>query len=154
MRPNHRAPVVIKNLHVAALALAGGEGVDVHGAPARGFGMHTNGHLGADLLHVKAGDQFPVHTHPGDHLLLCLAGRGTITVDQVTYDIIPGDLYMVNGLIPHAVGAITNHVILAIGAPHKAVDSPERMAFVDWAGHAVEVPISASETARPAGAPL
>jgi quercetin dioxygenase-like cupin family protein len=150
IRPVTRPPVAIKNLSVSQLALASGLGVPVHGAPATGMGLHTNGHLGADLLHVKAGDQFPVHTHPGDHLLYCLSGRGTITVDQVTYDIVPGDLYMVDGLIPHAVGAVTDHVILAIGAPHKAVDSPERMRFVDWDGQPVDVPISASETAVPA----
>jgi quercetin dioxygenase-like cupin family protein len=154
IRPAARPPVAIKNLPTAMLHLVDGGGVDVHGAPARGLGLHTNGHLGADLLHVKAGDQFPVHTHPGDHLLYCLSGEGTITVDQVTYTIVPGDLYMVDGLVPHAVGAVTDHVILAIGAPHKAVDSPERMAFVDWDGQAVEVPISASETARRAGTPL
>lgn len=120
------------------------QGVDVHGAPARGLALHSNGHLGADMLYVRAGDQFPVHTHPGDHLLYCLAGQGTITVDQVTYTIRPGDLYMVDGLVPHAVGAVTDHVLVAIGAPHKPVDSPERMAFVDWDGRAVQVPILAS----------
>ncbi len=117
-------------------------GVDVHGAPARGLALHSNGHLGADLLHVKAGDQFPIHTHPGDHLLYCLAGEGTMSVAGVTYRIRPGDLYMVDGAVPHAVGAITDHVIMAIGAPHKHVASPERMTFVDWDGQIVEAPIN------------
>lgn len=116
-------------------------GVDVHGAPARGLALHTNGHLGADLLHVRAGDQFPVHTHPGDHLLYCVSGVGTMTVDEQTWEIQPGDLYMVDGMVPHAVGAITDHTILAIGAPHKPVDSEERMTFVDWDGNEVEVPL-------------
>ncbi len=120
-------------------------GVDVHGAPARGLAMHTNGHLGADLLHIKAGDQFPVHTHPGDHLLFCVAGEGTMSVNGRTYKIIPGDLYMVDGMVPHAVGAITDHVILAIGAPHKPVDSPERMTFVDWTGRLVDKPLTVDQ---------
>jgi quercetin dioxygenase-like cupin family protein len=132
----------IVNLAWAQQLLPAG-GVDVHGAPARGLALHSNGHLGADMLHVAAGDQFPVHTHPGDHLLYCVAGEGTITVDQVTYTIRPGDLYMVEGLIPHAVGAITDHVLVAIGAPHKPIDSPERMTFVDWAGQQVATPLSA-----------
>lgn len=134
--------VKIVNLWTAQLELPRG-GVDVHGAPARGLALHSNGHLGADMLYVRAGDQFPVHTHPGDHLLYCLAGEGTITVDQVTYQIRPGDLYMVDGLVPHAVGAVTDHVLVAIGAPHKPVDSPERMTFVDWEGRPVDRPLSA-----------
>lgn len=119
----------------------------VHGADATGLNLHTNGHLGADILHVPAGNQFPVHTHPGDHLLLCLAGTGTITVNETTYYVVPGDFYMVNGRIPHAVGAgATDHVLVAIGAPHKPVDSPERMAFTDWAGNPVELPLFAPPT--------
>lgn len=121
-----------------------GLGVDVHGAPAKGRPLHTNGHLGADMLWVKGGDQFPVHTHPGDHLLYCLLGEGTITVDRKTYRIFPGDIYMVEGMVPHAVGAVTDHVLVAIGAPHKAVDSPERMSMVDWEGRRVDTPLLAS----------
>lgn len=123
------------------------DGLPVHGAPATGIPLHTNGHLGADLLHVKAGDQFPVHTHPGDHLLYCVSGEGTMTVGQVTYPIHPGDLYMVDGMVPHAVGAVTDHVIMAIGSPHKPVDSPERMTWVDWEGNPVDVPLSVAATA-------
>lgn len=136
-------PVKIVNLNDVRDRVAS-EGVQVHGAPAVGLPLHTNGHLGADMLHVHAGDQFPVHTHPGDHLLYCLAGEGTITVDEVTYKIKPGDFYMVNGMTPHAVGAITDHVLVAIGSPHKAVDSPERMEWVDWDGNPVETPIRAN----------
>lgn len=133
----------IINVDVLADCLPG-QGVKVHGAPAMGAAMHTNGHLGVDMLHVAAGQQFPVHTHPGDHLLYCLRGRGTITIAQVTYEINPGDIYMVDGQIPHAVGAITDHVLLAIGAPHKPVDSPERMAFVDWDGNPAGIPLLAA----------
>lgn len=136
-------------LHVpTAAGLLPEHGVDVHGAPARGVAMLTNGHLGADLLHVAAGNQFPVHTHPGDHLLYVVSGRGTISIGNVTYEVAEGDLHMVPGAIPHAVGAIDDHIILAIGAPHKTVDSPDRMALVDWDGQPLEHPISASETVR------
>jgi quercetin dioxygenase-like cupin family protein len=117
-------------------------GIPVHGADAIGLGLHTNGHLGADMLRVPAHASFPVHTHPGDHLLLCLAGTGTITVNEHTYDVVPGDLYMVDGLIPHAVGAgPTEHILIAIGAPHKPVDSPERMTFTDWTGQRLDTPL-------------
>lgn len=131
----------IVNLRDAAEAI-GSAGVPVHGAEALGLGLHSNGHLGADLLHVPARARFPVHTHPGDHLLYCLSGTGTITVAETTYTVRPGDLYMVDGLVPHAVGAgEADHVLVAIGAPHKAVDSPERMAWTDWEGRTVPTPL-------------
>ena len=137
-------PLSIKNLGQLA-TIVSKAGVPVHGAPAVGLPLHTNGHLGADLLRVKAGDQFPVHTHPGDHLLLCLAGEGTISIGEVTYTVVPGDIYMVPGMVPHAVGSGSiDHILVAIGAPHKPVDSPERMAWTDWDGRAVDVPLFAS----------
>jgi quercetin dioxygenase-like cupin family protein len=117
-------------------------GVPVHGADALGVALHTNGHLGADMLWVPAHAKFPVHTHPGDHLLLCLKGRGTISVGEVTYHVRPGDFYMVDGAVPHAVGAgDEDHVLVAIGSPHKPVDSPERMQFTDWLGNVVPEPL-------------
>lgn len=147
--------VEIMNLDEVAERLVLGGGVNVHGAPAKGFAIHSNGHLGCDVLYVKAGDQFPIHVHPGDHLLQCLAGTGTITVAGVTYQVKPGDIYMVEGMIPHAVGAETDHVLLAIGSPHKPIDSPERMTFVDWDGEAVQTPLPAeTPVEEPAMVPL
>lgn len=117
------------------------DGVAVHGAPAVGIPMLSNGHLGVDMLHIEAGQQFPVHTHPGDHLLYCVRGEGTITINETTYRVTPGDIYMVDGSVPHAVGAYSDHWLLAIGAPHKPVDSPERMSFVNWDGSPAENPL-------------
>ncbi len=134
-------PLKIANLSDVA-AVVSAQGVPVHGADALGLALHTNGHLGADMLWVPAQKRFPVHTHPGDHLLLCLSGSGTITIGEVTYMVGPGDLYMVDGMVPHAVGAgDSDHILVAIGAPHKPVDSPERMTFTDWAGRRVDIPI-------------
>jgi peptidase E len=39
---------------------------------------------------------------------------------------------MVEGAVPHAVGAVTDHVILAVGAPHKPVDAVDRMTPVEY----------------------
>lgn len=140
--PEVRDALRILNLHHLAGQVAQ-HGVPMHGAPAVGMPLHTNGHLGADLVHVAAGAQFPVHTHPGDHLLLSIGGLGTITVADVTYRVEPGDIYMVDGDVPHAVGADpdSHHILVAIGAPHKEVDSPERMAFTDWLGRPVATPL-------------
>src|SRR5207302_2015438 len=72
------------------------------------------------------------HTHPGHHVLIVIGGRGTITFDGKIYETQAGHSYLIAGAIPHAVGAITDHVIIAIGAPHKAVDAHDRMMPVPY----------------------
>lgn len=106
---------------------------------ATGDGLASNGKLGVDVIQLNAGNKFVPHTHPGDHLLIIIGGEGTITYDGKIYKTKAGDLYMIEGAVPHAVGAITNHVILAVGCPHKPVDSPERMKVVEYKEVASEV---------------
>lgn len=122
------------------------DSVPVHGANARALPLHRSedGVLGSDVLWVPPSHSFPVHVHPGHHLLLCMAGEGSISVAGETYIVHPGDLYMVPGDIPHAVGATeAGHMLLSIGSPHKPVDSPERMVPTDWNGTRVMVPVHA-----------
>ena len=99
---------------------------------ATGRSLMSNGQIGADLLHVPAGEGFAPHTHPGDHLLFVLGGEGTITVDGVILPTRAGQAYMIEGAVPHAVGAVTDHVILAIGSPHRELDSEERQSLVAY----------------------
>jgi quercetin dioxygenase-like cupin family protein len=99
---------------------------------ATGRGLLSNGALGVDVIRLYAGSAFVPHTHPGDHLLIVVGGQGTITYRGVIYPTHAGQVYMVEGRVPHAVGAITDHVILAVGSPHVPVDSPERMAPVEY----------------------
>jgi mannose-6-phosphate isomerase-like protein (cupin superfamily) len=107
---------------------------------ATGEGMASNGYLGGDVIRLAAGDAFAAHTHPGDHLLIVLAGEGTIVFGDTVYPTRAGELYMVDGGVPHAVGAITDHVILAVGAPHKPVDAPDRMTVLEYLAVAAEFP--------------
>lgn len=100
---------------------------------ATGRSLVSTGHLGADLLHLPAGEGFAPHTHPGDHLLFVLGGTGTITFDGTITATRAGQVYVIAGMVPHAVGAITDHVILAVGAPHRALDSMERQELVEYA---------------------
>jgi quercetin dioxygenase-like cupin family protein len=107
--------------------------VQLHGAPAAsGEEMVTNGMIGADLLRVPAGTGFEPHTHPGHHVLIVVGGIGTITYGGRVYETKAGQTYLIDGEVPHAVGAITDHVILAIGSPHKAIDAEDRMAPVPY----------------------
>lgn len=99
---------------------------------ATGRSLVSNGWIGADLLNLPAGEGFAPHTHPGDHMLFVLGGTGTITVDGEITPTVVGQAYMIEGARPHAVGAITDHVILAVGAPHRALDSMERQDLVEY----------------------
>ncbi len=103
------------------------------GTRATGAALVTNGSLGADLIRVPAGGGFSPHTHPGDHILIIVGGDGTITYAGRVYPTHAGQIYMIEGLVPHAVGAITDHVIIAVGSPHRPVDASDRMELVDYA---------------------
>lgn len=94
---------------------------------ATGESLVSNGHLGVDIIRLSAGDGFVPHIHPGDHLLIVVGGQGTITYDGKIYPTKAGQVYMIEGKVPHAVGAITDHVILAVGSPHRPVDALDRM---------------------------
>lgn len=102
-------------------------------AAATGHSLVSSGHVGADILHVPAGSGFAPHTHPGDHLLFVLAGSGTISVAGEIVPTRPGQVYMVEGAVTHAVGAVTDHMILAVGAPHRRLDSPDRQELTAYA---------------------
>lgn len=99
---------------------------------ATGRSLVSNGYLGVDILHVPAGEGFAPHTHPGDHLLFVLGGYGTITVEGTILRTAPGQVYMIEGAVPHAVGAITDHVLLSVGAPHRPLESLERQALIAY----------------------
>jgi nitrite reductase/ring-hydroxylating ferredoxin subunit/quercetin dioxygenase-like cupin family protein len=106
--------------------------VAMHGADASGLGLVSNQAIGADLIRLPAGAGFPPHTHPGHHVLVIAAGKGTITYGGRIYPSEAGEIYLVEGRVSHAVGAITDHVILAVGAPHMPVDSDRRMTVVPY----------------------
>ncbi|GAA1287733.1 cupin domain-containing protein [Saccharothrix xinjiangensis] len=104
----------------------------LHGAEATGSGLVGNGAIGADLIRLAAGTGFPPHTHVGHHVLVIVGGRGTITYGGRVHPTEAGQVFLVEGSVSHAVGAITDHVVLAIGAPHAPVESDARMSPVDY----------------------
>lgn len=133
--PDGRRRLTILNLPALASASLDDEAqtVAVHGAPARGIPLLTNGHLGADLLYLAPGDSFPLHVHPGHHLLLCVAGSGKVTFDGRAFEVRPGDLYLIEASVPHAVGSSADgpgHWLASFGAPHTPLTSEQRMRVV------------------------
>jgi uncharacterized cupin superfamily protein len=87
--------------------------------------------MGIDLIDMNPGTAFPLHTHPGAHILFILKGEGTVTIGEEVYATRPGDCYFIPGDLPHGVGATQHHKLLAIGFPHKGLENPQRMDIVE-----------------------
>src|SRR3954454_17341887 len=117
--------------HVLGVSLADRRVAMAHSV-ATGESLVSNGALGADVIHLAAGEGFVPHTHPGHHLLIVIGGDGTITYGGHIYPTSAGQIYLIEGEVPHAVGAITDHVILAVGSPHLPVDSEGRMTPTEY----------------------
>ena len=117
--------------HLLAVAVGPGE-VEMVGSVATGTPLVSNSRIGADLISLEAGQRFAPHTHPGDHVLVVVAGCGTLTLDGAIYPTEAGQVLIVDGEMPHAVGAVTDHLILAIGSPHRPVDASDRMVLVEY----------------------
>lgn len=118
----------VLNIFEAVRQSEGNLPVQIPGVAAQGLPLFSNGHLGVDMIRLEANQAFPLHTHPGHHLLLVVAGSGTVTVGGEIYKTQPGDLYMVEGASEHAVGAgPEGHYLLSFGAPHLPLEHPDRM---------------------------
>ncbi len=88
-------------------------------------------HLGVDRLRLLPGEKFPKHTHPGHHLLYIIKGMGTVTIEDKVYVTVPGDLYLVNGNVLHALSAgETGQLLLSFAVPHKHLSDASRILIV------------------------
>jgi quercetin dioxygenase-like cupin family protein len=94
----------------------------------------TGAALGADLVEMQPGSSFPLHTHPGDHILYIVEGSGFVHVDGVDHEMRRGDTIFVPAEYPHGVrtrpDASGPLVFLAVGHPHRPLDSRDRMRVV------------------------
>ena len=90
--------------------------------------------LGLDEVVMSAGTEFPLHIHPGSHILYILDGPGLVHIEGVDYAVDTGDSIYVPAVFPHGVKTSpTNPAdfrFVAIGYPHHKVDSITRMTVV------------------------
>lgn len=90
--------------------------------------------IGADLIEMQPGSAFPLHTHPGDHILYAIDGRGTVTIDEEPRVLGKGSTIYIAGAYPHNVGTFAEDkepfVLLAVGHPKKHVSAFDRMKIV------------------------
>jgi quercetin dioxygenase-like cupin family protein len=91
--------------------------------------------IGVDLIEMQPGSAFPLHTHPGDHILYVQSGAGAVHVDGREHRVKAGDTIFIPAEYPHGVqgpppGAAEPIVFLAFGHPHKHVSATDRMKVV------------------------
>lgn len=85
--------------------------------------------MGADEIEMEPGSAFPLHVHPGDHILYVLSGEGYVQIDGADIAISAGDSLYLPAELPHGVRAGTtgNLRFIAIGHPHRPLQSADRM---------------------------
>jgi quercetin dioxygenase-like cupin family protein len=90
--------------------------------------------IGADLIEMQPGSAFPLHIHPGEHILYVIQGQGLVHVDGVDQRVKTGDTIFIPAEYPHAVKTISTatepFLILAVGYPHKHIDATDRMKII------------------------
>jgi quercetin dioxygenase-like cupin family protein len=102
------------------------------------FSMTTSGHeIGVDLIDMQPGSAFPLHVHPGDHILYVMSGDGCVSVDGIDHKVKGGDTIFIPAEYPHGVKSDNVQsgrlVFLAFGHPHKHLDAKDRMKLVQSA---------------------
>lgn len=107
----------------------------MHESDAKGLPLLHNGDsFGADVIEFPPMGMVPMHTHPGDHVLFCVAGSGYVTIGISAPDAISqGDCYLIRSMEPHAVSAGQHGLrLIVVGNNHRPVDSKERLDVVGY----------------------
>jgi quercetin dioxygenase-like cupin family protein len=98
--------------------------------------IRVNGEeLGVDLIEMDVGSAFPLHTHPGDHILFVLEGQGGVVINGEFHRVVKNDSIFIAAEYPHGVrGPVQPEDapfrFLAVGIPHMELDSRDRMKLV------------------------
>lgn len=119
----------IELLTEAGTSLAG-----IHGRAGAAALSAEGVEIGADLIEMQPDSMFPLHTHPGEHILYIIKGEGLVHVDGVDHRVRMGDTIFIPAEYAHGVRtvpmAVTPLVLLAVGYPHKHLGSHDRMHIV------------------------
>lgn len=96
--------------------------------------------IGVDMVEMQPGSAFPLHVHPGDHVLYVMDGAaGLVHIAGEDRHVVPGDSIFIAADSPHGVKTYPSADkplrFLAFGVPHKHVSSTERMRYVDEGGN-------------------
>ena len=129
----------IRNLRTGEwVALHDDSGRRLEGIRGRiGVAATTNAgeEFGIDLIEMDPGSAFPLHTHPGDHILYVVEGRGLVHVDGEDHGVVRGDSIFVPAELPHGVKTYAEaddpFSFLAVGHPHRHLTATDRMKVVE-----------------------
>jgi quercetin dioxygenase-like cupin family protein len=88
--------------------------------------------IGVDLVEMQPGSAFPLHAHPGDHMLYVESGRGFIHIAGKDRPVKKGDTIFVPAEAPHAVQGPDPRdteplVFVFFSQPHKHLEAIDRM---------------------------
>jgi quercetin dioxygenase-like cupin family protein len=100
---------------------------------ATGLPLLKAGPFAADLIRFPAGGKVDLHTHPGNHMLFCVDGSGTVQYGDKLYELSPGVCYLIEGQTAHAVFANNDSqlTLIAIADEHREVNSTTRLDMCD-----------------------
>jgi quercetin dioxygenase-like cupin family protein len=117
--------------------------VDETGAPLPGIRGRTGAtahtaeeiEIGADVIEMQPGSAFPLHTHPGQHILYVIDGEGFVHIDGEDHAVKAGDTIFIPAEYAHGVRTMALAagplLLLSVGYPHQHIGSRERMRTVD-----------------------
>lgn len=86
-----------------------------------------SGDFGADLIRFAPGEGVAEHTHPGDHILVCISGEGWVDYDGEPTRLEPGVCYYVPGAVRHAIRSESELTLLSVANAHIDAGSPQRL---------------------------
>ncbi|MEI8103672.1 MAG: cupin domain-containing protein [Candidatus Moraniibacteriota bacterium] len=86
--------------------------------------------FGADIIRFAPGKGVSLHKHIGAHILMVTKGTGTLVYGDERHPMFAGMIYLVPSNIPHAIEAITELVLVAIGNDHKPANSEDRLSLI------------------------
>lgn len=99
--------------------------------------MSMSGHeIGVDYIEMDPGAAFPLHDHPGDHILYVIENEGVVHAGGEDHRVRAGDSIFIAAEDPHGVKALEPPYddvfrFLAFGHPHKHVSAEDRMHVLD-----------------------
>lgn len=114
-------------LSIARWDVSGELPVPMASSDARGLELVKRGPFAADLIRFPPGGAVREHTHPGDHILVVVEGRGWLEYDGEPHRLERGHIYLVPGHIRHAILAETELTLVSVADDHRDVGSPERL---------------------------
>ena len=92
--------------------------------------LNENSKFGADLIRFAPNTGVGLHTHEGDHILIVTKGTGVVVYKDERHKLHPGMMYIIPGMVPHAIEAQSELVLIAIANNHRPADASSRLNLI------------------------